>query len=492
MSRLFAFLCFIQISFYSLAECTISNAHSLNDPLFITLSTQDHCPSDVRAFIALLKQHGLGIEPAMVANRGRHNPKKGSFSFFEEVRGQLPQLGEPIKDGEFFFGHFTGLNHTIVDLAQEPELDNLLIEAIVWDQGKELFNFYELIGQGNGTRWFYRGDSKTALDDNRFLHLEPLVGQPKFGAGMRCSACHASGGPIMKELAAPHNDWWTNERPLSLEPNRPSATVTSYLNRIRDASTFSGAVEAGMKRLEASDSYQRLKNTRTLQEQVRPIFCATEINIVSDTSELSSSNEFIDLPSAYFLDPTLGSHALSLSKTLYRATLHKKAMRFPETNRQDADHAWLSLVKGRADYIAIDTLIQQNIVSEAWVKAVLAVDYKNPAISLGRCQLLALVPQQYTPDWQEQFIEKLRSSALPLAHDLLNNLLQPPNYEQLADNYFEEIQTILTTRVGVEQLVNKLIIDRKIIKLTDLVKNTLGQILEPRFRVIFPVSLKSL
>lgn len=479
------------ISLSLMAECEINTTRgALNDPLFLLLKAQSQCPAHVSTLKTALENAGLSVNPAMVANRGRHNPVLGSFSFFEEVTGASHQLPKLIERGEFFFGHFTSLNGNIIELDQSPDPDpeeqKLLIEAIAWDSLKGMFNFYELISQGSSTLWYYRGDSQTALDDNRYLFLDPPEGEDKFGNRMRCSACHASGGPIMKELAAPHNDWWTSARPLLLGSNRPSAPVASYLSRIMDASTFSQSVQAGMKRLEESETYQQAKNNRSLQEQLRPVFCATEINIASDMSELSSTNRNIIIPSAYILSPWLGNGSLLLNKYLYLGLLEQNRIYFPETSRIDADHAWLSLVKSEADHLAIRTLIDKNLVSEEWVKAVMAVDFSKPTISLGRCQLLKLVPENYSENWQEQFLAQLQNSALPFAHELAENLKQPIDYEELAWDFFVNINQQLTTTIGREQLFAKLIFNRAIIGRTDLVKNPRGQILEPGFRVIFP------
>ncbi len=479
------------IAFNALAECLIENAEQAKDPLYLILRPQERCPTQVGELLHALRQETLSVTPAMVANRGRHNPALGSFSFFEEVIGQGLHLARPIERGEFFFGHFTGLNHEILELDQMPNESGeqkLLIEAIAWDQNKGMYNFYELIAQTGKIQWFYRGDSQTALDDNRYLFLNPPPGKKKFGSGMRCSACHVSGGPIMKELAAPHNDWWTTARPLPLGNNKPSPAVANYLSRIMDASTFSQSIEIGINRLEASESYQQAKTARSLREQLRPVFCTTEINIASDLKESSSANDQIIIPSAYFLSPWLGSAPLRLAKRLYVEQLEQNQMQFPETNQKDADHAWLSLVKSHTDNIAIRSLISQNLISEAWVKALMAVDLNNPTLSLGRCQLLKLLPENYSSDWQELFLNNLKASSLPFASELWQNLSTPMDYEGLVSTYVDKISDLLGTNTGANHLFTKLIQDRKLINRTDLVKNKLGQILEPGFRVIFPES----
>src|SRR5262245_42896984 len=54
------------------------NAHG--DSLFRVLDAQKTCPENALVFRDLLQQKGLKLHPAMVANRGYHNPlPAGSF-----------------------------------------------------------------------------------------------------------------------------------------------------------------------------------------------------------------------------------------------------------------------------------------------------------------------------------------------------------------------------------------------------------------------------
>lgn len=470
-----------------IAECIIEGARTLHDPIFLLLSKERACPKNVFEFSAIFEKSGLTIKPAMVANRGRHNPRLGSFSFFEEITGTSAQLEKPVQRGELLFGHFTELQGTLIDFNQEPSLDNLLIEAIAWDYEKGLYNFYELIGQGQSSQWFYRGDSNDALKDNRYLFLDPPAGEKKFGNIMRCSACHLSGGPIMKELEDPHNDWWTETRPLSFAPNRPSSTLSKHLSRLMEPAEFSVSIKEGMAALESSQNYQRAKAARSLQEQLRPLFCTTEINIVSASTPLSSTKTWLHLPSAYFISPWLGTFEAVVAKSFYEANLINYRMRFPETNLKDADHAWLSLVKGHSDHLAIRSLIEQGVIDETWVKAILSIDIKNPTISALRCQLLKLVPETISADWRGIFQNNLQRSPWPEAQELYTFLQHAPDYAAMAKKYAHEIEQSLASEKDNKNVFEKLLRDRVLINITDLVKNPRGQILEPSFRVIFPV-----
>jgi len=461
------FLC----SLLSHADCIILDsqepARSQSDALFVLLKRQPQCPTSVQQLSAALARNGLVASSSMVANRGRNNPGLGSFSFFEQVTGSLRGFGT-IGEGEVFFGHFTGKDDNQVYLDQTPDEGKLLIEALGWDIQKKLFNFYELIGAGKSAKWFYRGDSADILKDNALIYREVPNGVSRFGNRLRCSACHASGGPIMKEQAGPHNDWWTHERPLIFKPNRPSKEILEKLNHIEDASAFSRHVQAGIEKLEASPEYVALRSALSLQEQLRPLFCENEINLESDLGDTQT----IHIPSAFFVNPFLSWKDYQIARGDYLDLLAKKQMRFPETDLADADHAWLTPVKGYSDLLAIETLIKMNVVDRNFVMAVLSIDSQRPIFSSKRCDLLKLVPNE-TQDWLKLFKSNLNSSRLAGASELLHKLNGetsevPPSETSL----MEAFEELLRVRISVQQ--------------SEISQNPRGSILEPGFRVIFP------
>lgn len=397
------------------------------DLLYTTLVTATQCPGDVRELKAQFSRRGAEFRPAMVANRGFHNPSAGSFSFFEKVAGIADE-------GEIFFGHFTTLKNGELALDQKPSRGKLLIELIAWDALKGYYNFYELIGTGpEQAQWFYRGDSADILKDNRYLHLEPSPGEKKFGSRLRCSACHVSGGPIMKELASPHNDWWTFRRPLPMGPSTPE--VKTWLSQLVDADDFASAVKAGMMKLEASPNYQKQKSAQTLQERLRPLFCEQEINLESDSEVFGD----VFIPSGFFVNPLVGTAAFAMSRNNYEDLLRTHRLNFPETRRADADHAWLTPVKGFSDLLAIQTLIKKGVVTAEYARDVLRHDQTNPIFSTSRCALLKNVPKEI------------------------------PVVAEVHEEVFEKLLKV-----------------RRAVFESEISQNPRGQILEPGFRVIFP------
>jgi hypothetical protein len=61
------------------------------------------------------------------------------------------------------------------------------------------------------------------------IHRTSAQGEPIFGKQLRCSGCHISGGPIMKELTEPHDSWWRTTRPLPLGARKPEKIASPNL-----------------------------------------------------------------------------------------------------------------------------------------------------------------------------------------------------------------------------------------------------------------------
>lgn len=463
-----------------------------HDALSLLLAKTNNCPQSIQEFTHLLTDNNLRIKTTMVANRGKNNPILGSFSLFASISGTLND-GFLIKPSDFYLGYFTSLDQDELQLDQQPEPGKLLIELIAWDNSSQFFNFYELRGlTTQATRWFYRGNSQDALLDNRYLNRQPPPQTPKFGSRMRCSACHNAGGPILKEMETPHNDWWSAADPLVFSPNHPGTELSDLVNTLVEAEEFANEVQLGMQRLNSSIPFSQFARSLTLQEQLRPLFCTNEINIESD----NKSGSAISIPSGFWLNPLLDKFNTTLSKPAYQHLLRANNMRFPETDFLDADHAWLTPVKGQNDINAIQQLIKDNLVTHQFVQSVLMIDFPSPVFSKARCELLQLVPQQISEDWFAVFIQELRQPTNSANAQLLARYLS--NSEKYNHIYFQKILDIyknqFTSKLGSEQgrqeAFAKLLQTRLEVLENELSQNPRGQILEPGFRVIFPVSIK--
>jgi hypothetical protein len=467
-------------------KATLNN----NDPLAKLLLAGDPCPANVFEFRARLLKAGAKIRTAFVGNRGFHNPAEGSFSMFEIVSGRLTPGGLEVADGEFFFGHFTARNGNKLFANQAPGDGDLMVELIVWDPQKKLFNFYEVLGDGQTGRWFYRGDSLDIQADIQSLHRQLDANRPQFGRRLRCSGCHSAGGPIMKELTLPHNDWETT-RQLPLANMKPDGELAQILKGMVDADELAKSVNGGLLKLTESNRFQEGKKALSLQEQLRPLFCPVELNLESDLAPLDDKASQLRVPAAFLVDPRLAQGSVTIARAQYDAALGALNAAFPEgPQRRDADHGWLTPVKAFSDTLAVESLIKQGLIDQEFVSDVLAVDLTNPLFSNSRCRLLRLLPNKADAAWKETFKASLKSAKANLAaKELFDNLTDPTRNTQFhrarGARLLTQCQNLLQGEDSVVKLYRLLAQRRSEAFASEISKNPLGQILEPGFRVIF-------
>ena len=430
------FILFLKFNAYA---CIIYNAANKpsttkSDPLYELLQLTNTCPKDVIELRNLLKSEQAHFVTTMVANRGFHNPTRGSFSFFEMVEITNPiRLSHPVQKNELFFGHFTapGTNNTL-ELDQNPLNSSLMIELIAWDEKNSVYNLYELIGSETGSTWFYRGSSEDIWNDTTKLHRTRTAEENVFGERLRCSCCHIAGGPIMKEIKEPHDSWWKSTRPLPLGGKTPDLFMQNVMQSLQDPNTLQEQTNSGINKLLAGKSFKN-KQSQSPQIALRPLFCPEEINLETSFLPLDDPENKITVPTGFFLDERLEASSpmqLSTTKEFYKKALRKLNSTFPETNRIDGDHAWNAPVKANSDKISIEKLIEQGIIDEEFMTNILAIDMTRPVLSQKRCGLLKLLPNKWSTEWKENFEKNLAQSVLPEAKELLLNLTDGKSHKE--------------------------------------------------------------
>ena len=417
------------------------------------------------------------------------DPQDGAFFLFEIVSGQLTALSLSIDAGDLLFGHFLASDGS--NLVSNTS--GLLVEAISWDPNKQLYNFYELVKDDQTQRasWFFRGDSSLILDDIQLLYRQRTAAEQPFHNQLRCSGCHVNGALIQKELAAPHNDWWTKSRPLPLDGLSPDPAVAKILQGLVDADELTKLVQAAPHRLAASSGYRKALQSRTMQEQLRPLFCAVELNIESDREPFDRKGATVEIPAAYFADPRLGAASIAISRENYEQALQQLGSSMPDPpGGADADHAWLAPVKANSDMVMTQALVEMGVVDNEFVADVLAVDFTNPLFSASRCALLKLVPTESGPDFLSRFRAALDTSSDPAAKLLLENLTDPKRdanfHHQQVAAYLDACQKRASKPEAAIEWLSLLVQRRTEVDKAEISTHPRGHILESPDRVVFP------
>jgi hypothetical protein len=461
------------------------------DALARLLKTQDRCPVTTPDFLNVVRDNGTKLETTMVNFLGFHNPDPGVFFLFQIVSGRLSGPSISVERGDLLFGHFLTAN----DRSQLVLDDGgLLIEAIAWDPVKQMYNFYELTKAKDckqpGAHWCYRGDSRLVLEDIEFLYRLRDAGQKPFNNRLRCSGCHVNGGLVQKEIAPPHNDWFVTSHKLPLGSLKPDAKVAKLFQSLVDADELTKLVQASSQRLAASPEYRKALQSRTMQEQLRPLFCAVELNIESDRVPFDQRTPAVQIPAGFFVDPRLGASSIAIPRENYEQALKQLRSQLPEKPvPSDADHAWLTPVKANSDMVMIKALTEMGVVDDEFVSDVLAVDFTNPLFSASRCRLLRLVPPS-GPDFLTRFEANLKASAEPAAKQLLDNLTDPKRdakfHRQEAADYLAACQKRSAKQEAAIEWFGILAQRRAEVDLEEISQHPRGHILESPDRVVFP------
>lgn len=328
-----------------------------------------------------------------------------------------------------------GLFLAVAPLATVVDVKPRMVEAIGFDGDAGLFRYYTL----EEGKWHYHGDS-----------IDMLAGPAENGA-RRCAACHVSGGLIMKELDTP----WLHWEGRTTTPGVQGLLTDHPEMGSRNAGTVTDFRPAG-KELEDAIVAGNLAWTRTrirhqrqndtLPRLLRPLFCDEDIGLraASDTATpphaTGGEDGAFEIPVGGLLASSrlTGPDTLTLPLADYHAALlaagHRVAT-FCDKPMNDAegrpvvdtlfDYAYPH--RAAADDAAVDLLVEEGIVDEAFVRAVLAVDLTRPFLSDARCGLLEHVPdlpaeQRKPTAIRQAVLDALAEVPDPAAVQLVENL----------------------------------------------------------------------
>jgi hypothetical protein len=378
----------------------------------------------------LLKEFKGTLKTHIVANGGHEHPVSRNVMFmaFETYAGPTP--GGLVEEGDLFFGYFLEPEGNTVGIGSG------FVELIAWDRTKQMFNFWELIG----ARWLYRGDSGDVLTNIarlnvgdeaprfNFVKKNSLDGSPV----LRCSGCHTLGTPIMKELEAPHNDWWTSKNKLPPGPFQLRQDAAGLFQDATDASNLSFQVKKSINRLVEARAKSQGAG-QNVRQQLRSLFVTMEMNLASDTvpfEERARAGQPVEVPRDFFVDARLAGQGqpVPVGMVSYKQALTKVGSRFPASGGVGSEtrHAFLVPARSHVDNRVIDSLLKQGVLDEELVADVLAVDMTTPVYSSARASLIRFVPERAAnvSELRTQLILGLKSAPKSdrAAQELLANL----------------------------------------------------------------------
>jgi hypothetical protein len=456
-------------------------------------------PRDISAIRRRLqKDLGGVLKTHIVANGGHEHPLRRNVMFmcFETYAGPMP--GGRVDEGDLFFGYFLGPRGS--RLVVEPGF----VELIAWDRTKRRFNFWELIG----TTWQFRGDSNDVLDNIRAVNTGAARADfffprksPDGTPVLRCSGCHTLGAPIMKEIEAPHNDWWTEKHKLP-----PGAFVPDE----ETARLFQNATDAAHLAAEVKQSAQRLIDGRaeggtggqTLRQQLRSLFSTMEMNLVSDTvpfADRQARGTAVEVPAGFFADSRLASAmpSVPVDLAIYKDALTRVDSRFPSkgSSTRETRHAFLVPARSFIDNRVVDSLVKSGLLDDELVADVLAVDMATPVYSNRRAALIRFVPEKAAnvSELRERLITALRAAPATDrgAQDLLVNLTDPARTAAAHRAAASVLVAVCVKDARAPETVEgwlRLAAQRRqAIEKAETAKHPQGVITERGFRVIFPI-----
>ncbi len=459
----------------------------------------DRIPRNIREVRELLQREPGGVLRSHVVGNGGHGhatPSPVDFMCFETFEG--PLAGRTVGEAELLFGFFLARRGSTLSISDG------FVELIAWDRTKRVYNFWELIGAD----WRYRGDSNDVAANVAALNLGRSNPEfvftkesppPEREPVLRCSGCHTLGTPVMKEIEAPHNDWWRTKRPLPLGPLKPDAEVSKLLAGVADASNLARVVKLGIDRLVKEDAVKG----PTLAQRLRSLATTMEINLASDSVPLPTriaDGTAVEIPAGFFVDTRLVEQpaAVRVDLKAYRAALDSVGSRFPPesttSTTRESHHAFLVPTRSYIDNRVLDDLIARGVLDQELVADVLAVDLTMPVFSGDRASLIRFFPAAAAnaDDLRTQLVAALKKAgpADAAARALLANITDPERtsaaHRRTAAAFLASCQKAAATPGTIEGWLRHAHGQRAAINEADTGRHPTGTIREDGFRNVFP------
>ncbi len=277
------------------------------------------------------------------------------------------------------------------------------LQVISFDPQKKVFNYYQYVNNSQVSdapssddvkTWSWAGDSTHAR------------GQQTTGEG--CFGCHLNGSLNMKELTPPWNNWHSPQGAIS-SANVPQAVAQDPLfTGLQGADKFQVLFQGAQFNFSRNWVSKSVSggDVSGAPELLRRLILTTTVNFAASQTRTQAAGDVTALPKDFFLYDSALNGVLALNYAVpplnipraeYDAFVRSNHFALVNTAGNgepdylqpgDTFFAFYVPVPAFEDTKTIQQLIQQRVVSQQFVAAVLMVDFQNPVFSPTRASLM--------------------------------------------------------------------------------------------------------
>jgi hypothetical protein len=240
----------------------------------------------------------------------------------------------------------------------------------------------------------------------------------------------------MKELESPWVSWNTDSAGTTLPGSGPIQQKNQQiLGTMGTGIDLEGSIVEPANNTDWTPSRVAVLKAKGAKELLRPLFCTTEINL--RTAGGNSPSTFSQLPADFFVDRTWNAFVpLPVVGGDYVALIAQNRQIMSDGQSQvrtqkgdsltDTFFGFIFPQRSSQDRTYQQTLINQKLVDDDFVKDVLAIDFTRPVYSPTRCALLDSAPDlagdAITPDALRAGFKTTLASATGAGAQLLASL----------------------------------------------------------------------
>lgn len=409
----------------------------LGDPIALALMKADNCPTSFQELNEILDEQigaDCAVRTRVISEVASTIGAFGTDTQAKNAADYRTVTNRQCADDETFsvlFSQF-GMGND----SEAPED----YEAIAFDDVEGVFNYYKLHSDGT-FGWF--GNSADFLDGRG----QELTVNETDTAERDCAACHVGGGLIMKELPAPWLHW--NQSPL---PGASDLTGKNpeLFGTLSSGANLEGIVKSANRRWNTK-RIERIRDTGTVKDLLRPLFCTEEINLDSAGSNIQN---LVDGELAFVSINNAGRTEYETVRDENKQEMitgAESSITGPDTAKGNTFP-----IRAHIDTDYVDKLVDEKLIDAKFRDAVLMVDFTRPLFSDDRCDLLRFAPdldignKTGLPNKiRDGFIDNIGTGATSAARELRRNL---KNFTSSNSNSqaFETFENACDSRDGLE------------------------------------------